>query len=81
MKRFLAILSIVLLLMFIAYIIQNAEAVPLNFLFWSAEVPKALLMAICAAVGFVLGLVLFSFPNKTQPSDSFKKDTSERSTD
>lgn len=69
MKRFLSIIVLILTLLFVAFIIQNAELVELTFLAWSIEISKALLMMICAALGFLIGLVAFSFSKKPQSNN------------
>lgn len=61
MKRIYAVLIVLLTLLFVAFIIQNAEMVKLTFLVWGIEISKALLMMLCAAVGFLIGLLVFSF--------------------
>lgn len=71
MKRFLAILLVSLILLFVAFIIQNAEMVDLTFLVWGIQISKALLMMICGALGFVIGVLAFSFkkPISKLPSE------------
>lgn len=59
MRRFLSILALILTILFVIFIIQNAEMVGFTFLAWSIMISKALLMILCAAVGFLLALVLF----------------------
>jgi len=59
MRRFLSILAVILTVLFVIFIIQNAEMVGFTFLAWSIMISKALLMILCAAMGFLLALVLF----------------------
>lgn len=75
MKRIYAIGTVILLILFVAFIVQNAEMVDLTFLIWGIEISKALLMILCAAVGFLVGLVFFSF-RKSKPSEK-KPDSSQ----
>lgn len=87
MKRIYSILILILVVLFVAFIIQNAEMVDLTFLIWGIDISKALLMVLCAGVGFLLGLVVFSFrkaaakkevssPEKTPPTDPREEATS-----
>lgn len=61
MKRIYSVLILLLVVLFVAFIIQNAEMVDLTFLVWGIEISKALLMILCAGVGFLIGLLVFSF--------------------
>ena len=64
MKRIYSILILALVLLFVVFIIQNAETVDLTFLVWGLELSKALLMMLCAGVGFLIGLLVFSSTSK-----------------
>ncbi|MEX2597206.1 MAG: LapA family protein [Salibacteraceae bacterium] len=68
MKRIYSILILILVLLFVMFIIQNAEMVKLTFLVWGIEISKALLMMICAAVGFLIGLFIFAFRQSAKVS-------------
>ena len=70
MKRIYSILILILVVLFVAFIIQNAEMVDLTFLIWGIEISKALLMVLCAGVGFLFGLVVFSFRKATTKSNN-----------
>lgn len=69
MKRVYSILIVVLIILFVIFILQNAETVDLTFLVWGIEMPKALLMMLCAALGFLIGLLVFSF-RKAKPKET-----------
>jgi uncharacterized integral membrane protein len=69
MKRLYSILIVALIILFVIFILQNAEDVDLTFLVWGVEMPKALLMMICAALGFLVGLLVFSF-RKASPKEA-----------
>lgn len=75
MKRIYSILVLLIALLFVVFIIQNAEMVDLTFLIWGLEISKALLMMICAAVGFLIGMLAFSFSSskKTLEKEQVKK--------
>lgn len=53
----------ILLVIFAIAVLQNTQPVGLKFLFWSASIPRAILILIAALVGLVLGL-LFSTVSK-----------------
>lgn len=72
MKRLYASLLVVLILLFVAFIIQNAEMVDLTFLVWGIQISKALLMMLCGALGFIIGLLAFSF-KKSESNTSGSK--------
>jgi lipopolysaccharide assembly protein A len=75
MKRIYSILVLLIAMLFVVFIIQNAEMVDLTFLIWGLEISKALLMMICAAVGFLIGMLAFSFSSskKTPEKEQVKK--------
>lgn len=48
---------LVLVLLIATFIIQNAEAVPVQFLFWTATISRSIVLIITFALGFGVGLV------------------------
>lgn len=48
---------LVLGLLLATFFIQNAEAVPVRFLFWSMTVSRAIVLLITFALGLIVGLV------------------------
>lgn len=60
------IAGLVLLGLFIIVCIQNVEAVPLHFLFWSAAISKLLLLILTLVVGISLGILIQSFWTKSK---------------
>lgn len=80
MKRIYSILILCLVVLFAAFIIQNAELVDLTFLIWGIEISKALLMILCAGVGFLIGLLVFSF-RKSQKEAPVVAPTEKKSDD
>ena len=60
MKR---IAVIVIAVVFILFLIQNAEVVKVNFLFWSAQAPRVIVLGITFLLGLVAGL-LAALPRK-----------------
>jgi len=43
------------------FVIQNAAAVDVNFLFWTVSMSRALLILFTLATGFVLGWILHGY--------------------
>lgn len=70
MKRIYSIFILTITLLFVVFIIQNAEMVDLTFLIWGLEISKALLMMICSAVGFLVGMLAFSFRTSQKKSET-----------
>ena len=56
-----AIIGLVLVAMVVTFAVQNATIVDVDFLFWSLSVPRALLVVLLLAVGFILGITVSSF--------------------
>jgi uncharacterized integral membrane protein len=48
---------LVLGLLIATFIIQNAEAVPVRFFFWTMTISRSIVLLITFALGFVVGLV------------------------
>ncbi|HNP19152.1 MAG TPA: LapA family protein [Fulvivirga sp.] len=65
MSKFKAIIAILILLIIIIFTYQNMEMVSISFLFWNAEVSRALLMLFCFLSG-ILVASLISFSNKNR---------------
>jgi len=57
MERLKPYLVVALVVLGLIVVMQNTEAVKTRFLFWSAEMPRALLMALMLALGFVAGVI------------------------
>lgn len=52
-SRFITILA--LLLLFTVFVLQNAETVSIQFLFWSFSLPRVLMIIVVLLVGIVIG--------------------------
>jgi uncharacterized integral membrane protein len=48
---------LVLGVLLVTFFIQNAEAVPVRFLFWSMTVSRSIVLVITFALGLIVGLV------------------------
>lgn len=62
MKTKIAII-IVLAVFLIVFVLQNTENVGVNLLFWEVNIPRALLLFICFAIGLIIGLIIPSSRN------------------
>ena len=64
MKRMKTYGIIALVIVFLVVVIQNVEAVPIQFLGWRTEVSRALLFPIILLIGFCIGYVTAKWPRK-----------------
>lgn len=48
---------IILLLLAVAFAAQNTDAVHVSLLFWEPQASLAIVMALCVALGFLIGLL------------------------
>jgi uncharacterized integral membrane protein len=58
MKKFKAIVSIILIVLGIIIVVQNTSTVQTNLLFWSISMPRALLLLATALIGFAIGVIM-----------------------
>jgi len=65
------IFIIALVILLVVFSVQNAEIVPVKFLFWQLEISRALLILISAGIG-ALTFSIISF------SSSFKKTSTQK---
>jgi uncharacterized integral membrane protein len=57
MERLKTYLVVALVIVGLIVVMQNTGAVETRFLLWTAEMPRALLMALMLALGFVAGVI------------------------
>jgi len=50
------ILIVVLIVLVLIFVVQNIEIVPINFLFWSFNIQRPLLLLMTVCIGFLLGI-------------------------
>jgi uncharacterized integral membrane protein len=62
------ILFVLLGLLIATFIVQNAEAVPVSFLFWTKTISRSVVLLITFALGFVVGLVSGRFGKRDDSS-------------
>ena len=55
-----SIISLLLIIAVLIFSIQNIAAVEIQFLLWRFSIPRALLIMILLAVGFVIGMLFYS---------------------
>ena len=64
---------IVILFVFAIFIVQNAEMVKVNLLFWSTEASRALVLLITFVLGLIAGWIAsVAFKKKLKESDGEK---------
>lgn len=63
MRNVKLIVSLNLLALLVIFSIQNAELLQINFLFWSFEMRRALMLFLVLAIGVVIGWTLHSLRN------------------
>lgn len=56
--------TVVLLLLVVVFVIQNATIVELKFWLWTAEVPRSLLIFLTLVIGFVIGWFMNPFMHR-----------------
>ena len=61
MKYYLSIAIVILLCLFI---VQNTASVTIDFLFWSAEAPRSLMLFVIFLLGGVTGFLLGKVPGR-----------------
>ncbi len=64
MRHLKMVLSLAGLTLFLIFVIQNTEAVDVEFLFWSFQTRRALLLFIVLAIGFAIGWILHGWPRR-----------------
>jgi len=58
MKKFKAIVSLILIVLGVIIVVQNTETVQTNLLLWSVSMPRALLLLATALIGFAIGAIM-----------------------
>jgi len=61
------ILIVVLIILLIIFVLQNTEIIKVNLFFWDINIPGALLLFVCFAMGLVIGLIIPSSRPKKEP--------------
>ncbi len=77
MRHLKLVLSLAGLTLFLIFVIQNTEAVHVEFLFWSFETRRALLLFIVLAVGIGIGWILHGWPRRDRPGQRPAKEMNE----
>jgi uncharacterized integral membrane protein len=55
---FKSVALLILIGLFIIVCIQNVEKIPLNFLFWSKDISKLLLLLVILIIGIFIGMII-----------------------
>jgi uncharacterized integral membrane protein len=61
------VIIIVLVVLLIIFVLQNTESVKVDLFFWDLNIPAALLLFVCFALGLIIGLVIPASQNKKEP--------------
>ncbi len=75
MRHLKMVLSLAGLTLFLIFVIQNTEAVDVEFLFWSFQTRRALLLFIVLAIGFAIGWILHGWPRRERPDNPSARET------
>jgi len=65
------IVVIVLAILIVIFVLQNAEIVSIRLWFWEANTSRALLIILCIAVGIIIGIIV---PSSRKKVNSKKND-------
>ena len=57
MKKFKAVVSLILIVLGAIIVLQNTGAVETSLLFWSITMPRALLLLATGLIGFAIGVI------------------------
>lgn len=52
------VIIVLLAILLIIFVLQNTEAVKIDFFLWHFNMPMALLLFVCFAVGLIIGLII-----------------------
>ncbi len=77
MRHLKLVLSLAGLTLFLIFVIQNTEAVDVEFLFWSFQTRRALLLFIVLAIGIGIGWILHSWPRRDRQGQRPAKEINE----
>jgi len=68
MKNIKLIIALVVIGLTIIFIVQNAAVVQIQFLFWSVEISRSLLILILLCIGIIAGWLFGTFIKIKKPS-------------
>jgi len=77
MRHLKMVLSLAGLALFLIFVIQNTEAVDVEFLFWSFQTRRALLLFIVLAIGVGIGWIMQGWPRRERPDSDHAGETKE----
>jgi putative membrane protein len=60
------VLIILLIILLIIFVLQNTEMIKVDLFFWDINIPGALLLFVCFALGLVIGLAIPSSKPKRE---------------
>jgi uncharacterized integral membrane protein len=63
------IFIILLLILLIIFVLQNTESIKVDLYFWNLNIPGALLLFVCFALGLIIGLIIPASRSKKESED------------
>ena len=75
MRHLKLVLSLAGLTLFLIFVIQNTEAVDVEFLFWSFQTRRALLLFLVLAIGIGTGWILHGWSRRERPDNRRTRET------
>ena len=70
-----AVIAAVLAVLCLVVFFQNLQSATVQWFFWSASMPKIVLMLLMLFVGFVLGWILATLRTGRKPTPDFRSET------
>jgi putative membrane protein len=62
------VIIVILTILLIIFVLQNTTVVSVKLWFWGLNIPMALLLFVCFAVGLIIGLIIPTSKNKEEPA-------------
>lgn len=70
------LILMILVVLFTIFVTQNTEIIPINFLFWSLQLSKIVLISLAGLLGLIFGFIaahLFDKPKKIKNKKTIEK--------
>jgi len=61
------IIIIVMIILLIIFVLQNTASIKVDLFFWDLDIPEALLLFVCFALGLIIGLIIPASKTKKEP--------------
>lgn len=66
----------IIIVLFTIFVTQNTEVIPINFLFWTVELSKIVIISLTGLLGLIMGFIiahLFDKPKKIKNKKQLDK--------